>query len=185
MTWDYTYNDNNGYTDSLAVVYRTGSSPNWQTIWIRGGADLEVLGTQTWFWDAATPSISWGPGYLNLDFLAGEPCVEFAFDNRGYYGNHVWIDNVNLNGTFDDSGLEEINLNVHVFPNPSNGSFTITASESVDSYSVLDLTGRVVIEDQKLNSKHFSIDLSDETSGMYVLELRTNSGSRVTRLMKE
>lgn len=185
LAWDYTYNDNNSYNDSLAVVYRTGSNPNWQTIWIRGGADLEVLGTQTWYWDAAAPSISWGAGYLNLDFLAGESCVEFAFDNRGYYGNHIWIDNVNLTGTFDDSGLEEISLNVYVFPNPSKGSFTITASESVDSYSVLDLTGRSVVEDRKMNSKHFTIDLSGETAGMYVLEVTSNSGTKITRLIKE
>ena len=122
---------------------------------------------------------------MNLDFLAGESCVEFAFDNRGYYGNHIWIDNVNLTGTFDDSGLEEISLNVYVYPNPSKGSFTITASESVDSYSVLDLTGRSVIENKKMNSKHFTIDLSGEMAGMYVLEITSNSGTKITRLIKE
>lgn len=185
MTWDYTYNDNNSYNDSLGVIYRTGTNPNWQTLWIRGGSDLEVFGTQTWFWDAATPSISWGAGYLNLDFLAGESCVELAFDNRGYYGNHIWIDNVNLNGSFDDAGLDEIDLNVHVFPNPSKEAFTITSSNVIDSYKVFDLTGRIVLSDEKVNSKQFKIDLSKENAGMYVLEVRSNFGRKITRLIKE
>ncbi|MDG1334306.1 MAG: T9SS type A sorting domain-containing protein [Crocinitomicaceae bacterium] len=185
MTWDYTYNDNNGYTDSLAVVYRTGSNPNWQTLWIRGGVDLEVFGTQTWFWDASTPTINWGPGYLNLDFLAGESCVEIAFDNRGYYGNHVWVDNVNLLGTYDSSELDELEMSVNVFPNPSKGSFKVLSSELIVSYTVVDLTGRNVIENEEISTKHFSIDLSDERSGMYVLEITTNSGRSITRLIKE
>lgn len=185
MTWDYTYNDNNGYVDSLAVVYRTGSNPNWQTIWIRGGTDLEVFGTQTWFWDASAPTINWGPGYLNLDFLAGESCVEIAFDNRGYYGNHIWIDNVNLLGTYDNSGLDELEVNLNVYPNPSKGSFKVLSSEAVVAYSVVDLTGRKVVGSEDVNTKHFTIDLSNETSGMYVLEITTNSGRNITRLIKE
>lgn len=185
MTWDYTYNDNNGYTDSLAVVYRTGTNPNWQTIWIRGGADLEVNGTQTWFWDAATPSIAWGPGSLNLDFLAGESCVELAFDNRGYYGNHVWIDNVNLNGTYDDTGVDELELSVHIYPNPSNGKYTVTSSDNLTSFKVLDLTGREVMKNEVINSKQLAIDLSEETAGMYVLEVTSDSGKNTKRLIKE
>jgi len=185
MTWDYTYNDNNGYTDSLAVVYRTGANPSWQTMWIRGGADLEVFGTQTWFWDAATPTINWGAGYLNLDFLAGESCVEIAFDNRGYYGNHVWIDNVNLLGSYDSSGLDELEVQVNVYPNPSKGSFKVLATEQVVAYSVVDLMGRTVQDSDEVSSKHFTIDLSGETSGIYVLEITTNTGTKVTRLIKE
>jgi PKD repeat protein len=185
MTWDYTYNDNNGYTDTLALVYRTGANPNWQTIWIRGGADLEVFGTQTWFWDAATPSIAWGPGYVNLDFLAGESCVEIAFDNRGYYGNHIWIDNVNLVGSYDSSELDELDVQLNVYPNPSKGTFKVLSSEAVIEYSVVDLTGRKVMGDNDLNEKYFAIDLSNETSGMYVLQITTNSGRSITRLIKE
>lgn len=185
MTWDYTYNDNNGYTDSLAVVYRTGSNPNWQTIWIRGGSNLEVNGTQTWYWDAANPSIAWGPGYLNLDFLAGESCVELAFDNRGYYGNHIWIDNVNLLGTYDSSELEELELNVHVFPNPSSGAYNVSASKVVGVYSVIDLSGRIVMENVDVQSKHFTVDLSQEETGMYVLQMMSEDGVYITRLMKK
>ena len=120
-----------------------------------------------------------------MDFLAGESCVELAFDNRGYYGNHIWIDNVNLNGAFDDAGLDEIDLSIHVFPNPSSGTFTITSSDAIDSYSVVDLTGRRVAGENKVTSKHFTIDLSKENAGMYVLEVRSHTGRKVTRLIKE
>ena len=129
--------------------------------------------------------IVWANDFVDFSFLAGEACVEIAFDNRGYYGNHLWVDNVNLFGTFDSSELDELNLDVHVYPNPSNGMFTITSSEAVVSYSLLDLTGRVIVDKQEVNSKHFTIDLFQETAGMYVLEVNSNSGTKINRLIKE
>jgi len=185
LTWNYAYNDNNSYNDSLAIIYRTGANPAWQTIWIKGGSDLETAGTQTWFWDAATPTIVWANDFVDFSCLAGEACVEIAFDSCGYHGNHLWVDNVNLFGTFDDTGLNELNLDVHVYPNPSKGSFTVTSSEAVVSYSVFDLMGRIVVDKRSENTKHFSIDLSKETVGMYVLEVTSNSGIKITRLIKE
>ncbi|MFK7785058.1 MAG: T9SS type A sorting domain-containing protein [Crocinitomicaceae bacterium] len=53
------------------------------------------------------------------------------------------------------------------------------------SYSVVDLTGRKVVESSDMSAKHFAIDLLNETSGMYVLEITTHSGRSITRLIKE
>lgn len=185
LTWDYAYNDNNSYNDSLAIIYRTAANPNWQTVWVMGGADLEATGTQTWFWDAATPVIVWANDYVDFSFLAGESCVEIAFDNRGYYGNHLWIDNVNLFGTFESSELDELSLDVHVYPNPSSGVYVVTSAFDVSSISVLDIAGRNVISEKKKNSKHFSIDLSSQPAGIYVLKLTSDQGTKIVRLIKE
>lgn len=185
LTWDYTYNDNNSYNDSLAVVYRTASTNNWQTVWVKGGSDLEVGGTQTWFWDAANPTIVWGNDYVDFSFLAGESCVEIAFDNRGYYGNHIWIDNVNLFGTFDESGIEELTLDLNVHPNPSNGLFSVASTQNLVRYHVVDVAGRTIVSKENVNGKSLKVDLSNQPAGLYLLEVEGNSGKRVVRLVKE
>ena len=108
IAFDYTYNDNNGYTDSLALVYRTSTNNGWQTLWQKGGSDLEVSGTQVWYWDASNPEIVWQNQIVDLSSLIGESCVELAFSNIGNYGNHLWIDNVNLTG--DYTSINSISL---------------------------------------------------------------------------
>lgn len=185
IAFDYTYNDNNGYTDSLALVYRTGTNPVWQTLWQKGGADLEVAGTQTWYWDAATPTIVWQNEVVDLSSLIGESCVELAFSNIGYYGNHVWIDNVNLTGDYASIDENQNDIQVSIKPNPSQGNFYIQSSQTVKSYSVQSITGKQIESDTQKTLSHFSIDLSNEPSGVYFITLEFENHHQTLKLIKQ
>lgn len=182
ISFDYTYNDNNSYTDSLALVYRTGSNSNWQVLWQKGGANLEVPGTDVWFWYNATPNINFNNAYVNLNSLLGESCVELAFKNIGYYGNHIWIDNVNLFG--DYAGLSETKSQyLHVFPNPSEGVFQVLSTSALSDYSVYNVQGQLIQQDS-LNGQTAKIDLSGEAEGMYLLTIRNENGTHTLRVVK-
>lgn len=184
MTFDYAYNDNGGYTDSLALVYRTGANNQWQTAWQRGGANLEVFGTEVWFWYNQNPTIAWQNQWVDLSFLAGESCVEFAFANKGYYGNHIWIDNVNLYGDFlNTPGLNDLHLNA--FPNPSNGNYTIHANIAIENYSVVDISGKVIIDESTANSTLLQIDIENEAKGIYFLHVSAGGTEKVIKLSKQ
>ena len=184
IAFDYTYNDNNGYTDSLALVYRTGTNPQWQTLWQKGGADLEVAGTQTWYWDAATPSIVWQNQVVDLSTLVGEGCVELAFSNIGYYGNHLWIDNVNLAGTYVGIDEQE-NVHVSIRPNPSQGDFFIQTSQNINAYTVTDITGKLIATEPHSNISNFSIDLNKEPTGVYFITLEFEGHLQTLKLIKQ
>lgn len=183
MTFDRTYNDNGSYDDSLAIVYRSSSQPDWQTIWIKGGAGLEVWGTDVWFWYDTDPTIGWVTEWMDLSFLVGESCVEFAFENRGYYGNHIWIDDVNLTGDFlQTNELSAFNLNA--FPNPSNGDYTIQTNKLVDSYRVVSLSGSEILKQEIVGSKQFEVNLQDEAKGIYFLYVKSGETEKVIKLIK-
>lgn len=181
ITFDVSYHDNGSYTDSLAVIYRTGSNPVWQQIWIKGGQDLTVAGTDVWFWYNTDPTLVWRTETLDLSFLIGESCVELAFSNLGTYGNHIWIDNVNLDSEYTGI-VETSNLTgVSVVPNPSNGKFEIKTLEVIPlSYEVHSISGQKILSgDQK------TIDLSNEASGIYILKIKSNSFVKTVKLIKE
>jgi len=60
-----------------------------------------------------------------------------------------------------------------VFPNPTNGNLSITSGEELDSFQLLDMTGRLVFE-SAVNSKR--IDLSFPAhleNGVYILRLKS------------
>lgn len=183
FTFEYTYNHNGSYTDSLEVVYRTAANPTWQSLWLKGGADLAVAGTDTWFWYEANPTINWEMATVDISALMGESCVEIAFANRGNNGNHIWIDNVNLMGTY--AGLNTNELMVNVSPNPSNGQFSVHGASSMDEYVVTDLSGRIVQQKTGVSSAHFTLDLSNEPIGIYFLKVNGEGGSSIIKLMKK
>jgi hypothetical protein len=55
-----------------------------------------------------------------------------------------------------------------VYPNPSNGKFTIE-SESIGKFSVLDLSGRIIYRDYYLNAKKVELDMNLK-SGVYFIQ---------------
>jgi hypothetical protein len=58
-----------------------------------------------------------------------------------------------------------------VFPNPSNGTFTVvTGNADASSVSILDITGRLVFENSSVTNQ-IQIDLSQELPGIYFVHI--------------
>ncbi len=68
-----------------------------------------------------------------------------------------------------ESGNEE---NISIYPNPSNGIFTLNSSISNGEIFIYNLMGELVFQSQ-LNSPAFTIDLSNEASGIYFVHVNT------------
>ncbi|HOS47407.1 MAG TPA: T9SS type A sorting domain-containing protein [Bacteroidia bacterium] len=69
--------------------------------------------------------------------------------------------------------------NVHVYPNPSTGTFTINdglLSAPINKVTVRDLSGRTIIT----TSASQNIDLTDAVNGIYLLTLERVDGTRAT-----
>lgn len=184
LSFDYAYNNNNNsFFDTLAVLYRTGTNPEWQTVWVKGGADLEATGTETYWWYYENPNLFFASAYIELDFLNTESCVELAFSNIGNYGNHIWIDNVNLFGEF--IGLDKIQSHfATVFPNPSNGEFRIQSSQYLNKIRVINITGDEVYAEENVGNQH-TINLQKHAEGLYIAELISATGKQSIKLIKK
>jgi hypothetical protein len=82
-----------------------------------------------------------------------------------------------------------IQASLMVYPNPSNGVFTVKLPEqiTVSEISIYDLTGRIVQQrkgDAVLATSGTRIDLSEQQNGMYLLVLRNGTDTFVHRLVK-
>jgi hypothetical protein len=72
--------------------------------------------------------------------------------------------------------LEQEEVQFNMYPNPSNGSFTIDLPqvEGEVEIEIVDLTGRVIFSETYFNTDKIQISL-DESNGMYVLKTKINS----------
>jgi hypothetical protein len=104
--------------------------------------------------------------------------TDVNFNQSSYYKlRQVDLDN---HETFSNIlFLENNNLSIfNIYPNPSNGSIQIIASEEMD-FVITDLTGKIVAED-KTQNKPYSIELS---KGIYFINLANDLNTFVQKII--
>jgi hypothetical protein len=103
---------------------------------------------------------------------------------------------VSKNGCTDTSACQMINNvgistnefgNISIYPNPTNGLFTIDMGsyDEAVNYTVSSIDGRVVTQKLNVTDNKITIDLGNESKGVYLLKLHNHKSSsvfRVTRL---
>ncbi len=89
----------------------------------------------------------------------------------------------------DSKSNIEAELHLNVYPNPSNGQFWVnldTEMNELQNLSIFDLQGRLIetIEvNSNAQSSRVSFDLSDQTPGIYLIELQSGYQSTVKRIV--
>lgn len=117
---------------------------------------------------------------VDVDFTAG---IEINTGNLNEV--KMWVDNLNgglelylpndtLVSTVNVSllNVNEINLPVsQVYPNPSSGFLKIQSSELFSEIQIIDLTGKVVYQENGLNTKVKSFNFETLNNGIYLVSI--------------
>ena len=95
--------------------------------------------------------------------------------------------NPNFASCYEDYpvGIKEniLNFKTLLFPNPATSMIFIQSENEIKSYKIESLLGQL-IKQQKLNAKSFSIDISNLVDGIYLVNLTTENGTEVKKLVK-
>jgi 3',5'-cyclic AMP phosphodiesterase CpdA len=82
-------------------------------------------------------------------------------------------------------GVNELNnaLNISVFPNPASDKLTIECIQNAD-IQILNLEGQIL---QRLTTidQQTTLDLSELSSGIYIIKVKTNMGCAIRKLVKQ
>ena len=76
--------------------------------------------------------------------------------------------------------LEDVSLH----PNPSTDFININAADTIEKYSIYDLTGRVV-KNSNPNSNNFRIDVTSLNKGIYLVKLSSGDKTGSIKLIKD
>ncbi len=99
MFFDVAYcrKSNATFSDTLVVYASTDCGQTWNQIYSKGGSTLATAPNQN---GTFTPtSAQWRTDTVYLNSYVGQPGVMFAFQNRNYNGNNLYLDNINISGT--------------------------------------------------------------------------------------
>ncbi|MFT5823517.1 MAG: hypothetical protein ACI8ZM_004779 [Crocinitomix sp.] len=154
---------------------------------------------------STSDEISGSDGSINITVIGGTPSFTYDWDGPGGFtstdqdvtglvagvyeveitdGNgciHV-EDNMTVNSQLS---LNEYAIGVDIYPNPTQGLFTISIENNTSfDVKVYDISGRTAIATVITTSNSIELDLTNNAAGTYFIELITEDGKIVERLIK-
>ncbi|MFW5895748.1 MAG: T9SS type A sorting domain-containing protein [archaeon] len=74
---------------------------------------------------------------------------------------------------------------IKIYPNPTNGNVYLNSKDyKIDQLKILDITGKKVIIRRNLD-KRTKIDISHLDNGIYLIQIKTDEGSTIRKIIKE
>lgn len=173
----------NAYNSSLATTMEGNDNPLAGEAAFTGSDEGSVSG-------------SWGTSIVDLSVLGvnANATIQFRFEmgtdgcngREGWYVDEFMI--YNCDYTLSTNGFANANTFIKVFPNPSNGLFTIQKLQSVaiTKAEVYDINGRFVrgIDLSNMTTSQ-TIDMSGVASGLYFLSIATDTAKQVLKIVKQ
>ena len=93
------------------------------------------------------------------------------------------------NITIDMStGINQMNSDkINVYPNPTNNLLNLTFNEStkVQQVTLMDLQGKIVYTNNNVQENTLQINLADFSEGLYMLNVQTNNGVNIHKVIKQ
>ena len=74
--------------------------------------------------------------------------------------------------------------NVNLYPNPSSDFININSADSIEEYSIYDLTGRIV-KNSNPNSNNFRINVTSLNKGIYLVKLSSGDKTGSIKIIKD
>lgn len=161
----------------------------------RAGATTSTVGTYTagqWYnvkikYDFTASTLTY---YVNnvqkhtgaiIGTTTGVDKLFFGYDN---YGSGFSIDNIVATSNLGTSDFFATNFSA--YPNPSTGIVNLASKNNtaINAVQITDLNGRVVRNTNTNGVSETQINISDLTTGMYFLNVQTDSGSGTTKIIK-
>lgn len=106
--------------------------------------------------------------------LIGEIDQSFSVIESGEYSLEITLDGCTATSDcqpVDVIGLNELNLDFLISPNPADNSIKVSGSQ-FDEITVMDLSGRKLIVQKMYNQYDTEIDLIEIEAGKYIVELK-------------
>jgi hypothetical protein len=103
------------------------------------------------------------------------------------WGTLVGADSIHTVTIVDDEStniaLNELSGKTKLYPNPTSNQFNIETTETINSIEILDITGKQIFIDSKVNSKEYQSNSLELNNGVYIIKIKTELGSFTKQLM--
>ncbi|HLG36278.1 MAG TPA: T9SS type A sorting domain-containing protein [Bacteroidia bacterium] len=172
------------FTDTLSVLISTDCGQTFSELFKKGGNQLSTVApvpnTSSEFIPTAN---DWRLETIPLYAYQSVSDAIIIFQNKTGWGNALYIDDINIMSTI---GIDELAADsfASVYPNPSNGIFTITSREEITSVEIYNEIGEQVCN-SKAGCQKQEIDLSTQPKGIYFIKVKSEDKISTRKIVVE
>ncbi len=175
-------------------IFLQGEWQHEQGVFLENAGCMTLKRTHLYFYDSVNTNVTLngntltaeasGVNYqwINCDTqndISGATDQSFTPDSSGNYAVVITTDHfsdtsscysVNITNTTD------LNDKISIFPNPNSGKFYIQINTKFENIelTISDISGKIILK-QKLNSNSNSIDISNNSKGLYLLQIKADN----------
>jgi ELWxxDGT repeat protein len=160
------------------VIISLGDNNQNRELWKSDGSEAGTVLLQ----DINPSTEQYGNGSNPQNFYVGNNILYFSADN-GMIGSELWkLDQASLS-------LEKENLKqptwVNLYPNPSSGVLNINVeNQQIESVKIFNLTGKEVMQLSAKSKLTETINISQLSSGVYLIQLKTKTNVFSRKIIK-
>ncbi len=161
------------YTDTLEVLVSLDCGETFTSHYYNGGQSFATADNSDKYFIPTAEQ--WRTDSIDLSVYSGQSDVLIAFRNHGNWGNNIYLDNINLNGTIS-STTETAKDFITIYPNPAKAGQNLTIQTKLGDYkvSLSGMDGKVIWQGRVDHTS--SIKLPENlVAGSYVLNFRNEN----------
>ncbi len=184
LTFKYAYSQRFNQKDSLIIYISNNCGENWTRIYWNGpdgNGIFETAPPTSAYFDPANSADWCGEGYgadcvtLPISLISANSKLMFESFNK--YGNNLYLDEIAISTLTKISNLKKQNTEVNIFPNPSDGIFSLRFNQTSSNVEVVitDIQGKILATQ---NIQHCSInqtvlfDIRKFEKGTYLIRVK-------------
>ena len=179
--------------DIIYVEYTTDGGANWNVLgtssdfnWynsntLPGANCLNCPGAQWTGTEASIQEYSYDLSAFNTESSMMFRFVFHSDQNTNQEG--VILDNLRIEGgTLSTEDFSSTSFSI--YPNPSNNIFNIDLNSINEfEFEVFDVTGKIIINKNKILENTYQLDMSQFSSGLYFINITTNNKTTTKKLL--
>lgn len=156
---------------------------------LNGLTMLDGSGPDTVFFDANDDQ------EITAFFMCSAWCFECWYEIADAYGNIIYIDGVNGDPTGIPAGTcytnclptrlgeNDISASVKIYPNPARSVIFLESAIKMKNLNLLDLSGRIIQTYQPAEEYEYTMDVSSNEAGVYLLRVDTEQGQHTRKII--
>lgn len=187
LTFDVAYRpyQTAGYEDTLRIDVSEDCGLTFQTVYQKNRPQLST-GSATGSAFYPENANHWRKDSIDLSAYAGGRIL-VQFVNMNGYGNNLFIDNINFNGSF--VGISDVSeVELKTYPVPTSNTLTVESDRPMAldaTVRLYDAVGRtLLVENWGGNAFRRVVDMSGLSPGQYLLDISSEGFQRTIKVAK-
>lgn len=74
--------------------------------------------------------------------------------------------------------------NIIIFPNPTNGVFTVSSQEEITNIIISNISGNIIFSKNNINNNSLQIDITNQMQGIYFIKITTKTNTTTHKIIK-